>query len=52
MSSFKGLVVDELGMSINYFTVLFLMASMSYIVGIFTYRYKADKVHKKDTMWA
>ncbi|QLE80008.1 multidrug effflux MFS transporter [Francisella sp. Scap27] len=47
MSSFKGLVVDELGMSINYFTVLFLMASMSYIVGIFTYRYKADKVHKK-----
>lgn len=47
MSSYKGLLVDELDVSINVFTVIFLLASVFYILGILSFRMKADAVHKK-----
>lgn len=39
MSSFKGLLVDELNMSIDVFTIVFLVTSLLYILGIFSYRF-------------
>ncbi|MED7787879.1 MFS transporter [Francisella sp. 19X1-34] len=47
MSSYKGLLIDELNMSINTFTIIFLLASVFYIFGIFCYRMKADEAYKK-----
>ncbi|AJI47342.1 MFS transporter [Francisella philomiragia] len=47
MSSFKGLLVDELNMSMDVFTIVFLVTSLLYILGIFSYRIKADSSHKK-----
>ncbi|API87334.1 MFS transporter [Francisella uliginis] len=47
MSSYRGLLVDELSVSINVFTVIFLLASVFYILGIISFRMKASSAHKK-----
>jgi MFS family permease len=47
MSSFKGLIIDDFKLPISYFTVLFLAASLIYILGIFSYRYKSQVSYKK-----
>ena len=46
MSSFKGLFVDEIGVSIKYFSLLFLASSLIYILGVFSYRHKTSSTHK------
>jgi MFS family permease len=47
MSAFRGLVADDLELNVKQFSLLFLICSISYIAGIFTFRFKANSSHKK-----